>query len=246
MKIISLVPSITETLLSCKVDLVGRSRFCIHPQPQIENIPKIGGTKDIDWSKSKSLKPDLVILDKEENTKQMADTCPFNYFALHITNISDVAPELFRLAKHIQNSKLMQIAKRWEVITHSPSTKISLNNIPGIIDWWKKPKEQVNFEYIIWKEPWMAIGNNTFIQSMLDYCGLANNRKQHDDKYPVIKLEQLSRQDTLLLFSSEPFPFQRYKKEMIDLGFACALIDGEKFSWYGLRSLEFLENMDNK
>ncbi|WP_196140972.1 helical backbone metal receptor [Aliikangiella sp. G2MR2-5] len=241
MKIICLVPSITETLIASGVELIGRSRFCIHPKPAVESIPKVGGTKDVDWDKVSLLKPDLVIFDKEENTLEMANSCPFDYIALHIQSIHDVAKELARLANKINNSNLTSIAHRWEEIATAEFFKSKINEIPGVIEWWKKPEKQSQLIYLIWKDPWMAAGEKIFIQSMLDHLGYKNQRVRFDHKYPQISLQDYPPEKTLLLFSSEPFPFERYRSELLSLGYSCALVDGEKYSWYGIRSLEFLE-----
>lgn len=242
MRIICLVPSITETLLACDINLVGRSRFCIHPSEQVVKITKVGGTKDIDWLKTTELKPDLVILDKEENTLAMAESCPYNYFALHITCIQDVAPELARLANKLNNTKLKEFAKRWQQVTKQP-LDFDLPNLPGVIEWWQRPTKALQFIYLIWQEPWMAIGERTFIQSVLDHIGVKSQRIPFSEKYPSIDLSEFSQTKTCLLFSSEPFPFERHRRQLEKLGYACALIDGEKYSWYGIRSLEFLENL---
>ncbi|WP_428610259.1 helical backbone metal receptor, partial [Sedimenticola sp.] len=76
MRVVSLIPSITESLIDCHVNLVGRSRFCIHPVPQVGHIPVVGGTKQVDWQAMACLAPDLVVLDREENTREMAESCP--------------------------------------------------------------------------------------------------------------------------------------------------------------------------
>ncbi|MGX5202707.1 helical backbone metal receptor [Aliikangiella sp. IMCC44632] len=247
MKVICLVPSITETLIYCGVNVVGRSRFCIHPENKVSSIKKVGGTKEVDWQQASQLAPDIVILDKEENTLAMAESCPFEYIALHITKIDDVALELNRLAQTLRNKALQEIALRWQQLTSQskPSTPIKLPNIPGVIEWWIEPSSQAQLEYLIWKDPYMAIGENTFIRSVLEFCGLGHYLSSQPEKYPKIELDQLSKSATCLLFSSEPFPFERYKKEMQSLGFACGLVDGEKFSWYGIRSLMFLEQLQD-
>src|ERR1022692_4596445 len=93
-RVISMVPSWTETLIESGVNVVGRTRFCIHPKDQVKSIQAVGGTKDIDWDKVNGLKPNLVILDQEENPKSMADQCPFPILATHVTQISDVGRDL--------------------------------------------------------------------------------------------------------------------------------------------------------
>lgn len=246
MKILSLVPSVTETLIECNANLIGRTRFCIHPEAQVSNLIKLGGTKDIDWLKVEPRQPDIVILDKEENTLEMAESCPFPYLALHITSIYDVGPELMRLAEFIDNQSLMAIAQQWQDLTANPIKPRSIDNLPGVIEWWREPQNTQQFIYMIWRNPWMAIGNNTFIQSVLDFLGLSALRIKFDEKYPAIDLNNFNSENTTLLFSSEPYPFARDKESLIKMGFTCALVDGELFSWYGIRSLRFLQSLTKK
>jgi len=242
MRIVSLVPSITETLIGCQANVVGRSRFCIHPEHIVAKIPKVGGTKDVNWDKVASVKPDLVILDKEENTLEMAQTCPFPYLALHITHVDDVGNELNKLARHTENTSLSALAEQWVKVAQSPARVTGhIEALPGMLDWWRRPTTESRFEYLIWRDPWMAIGDGTFIQSVLDKLGLGQFKVRHTTKYPTIDLNRYQPGRDCLLFSSEPYPFARYKSELQSLGYACGLIDGEAYSWYGVRSLQFLQ-----
>ncbi|MCW8944899.1 MAG: helical backbone metal receptor [Sedimenticola sp.] len=241
MRIVSLIPSITETLIECSAHLVGRSRFCIHPEPVVNAIPAVAGTKQADWEAMSNLSPELVILDKEENTREMADSCPYPYIALHITCVEDVAPELHRLAKAIDNSELHVVADRWAAVCDLPMVDNNFSTLPGMIDWWRSPTTQQQAEYLIWRDPWMAIGEGTFIHSILSRMGIGDRLIQHQAKYPEITLTDLDPDKVVLLFSSEPFPFDRYRDQLLELGYSCGLIDGEKYSWYGTRSLCFLE-----
>jgi len=247
MRIICLVPSITETLVECGVDIVGRTRFCIHPVDTVKNITSVAGTKDINWDKVKKLKPDLVILDKEENTLEMAETCPYPYIALHITGVDNVGDELNKLALKIDSLALKQIAVRWSSLAQRPAKSwSSVESIPGILAFLpgsdKKPLKSIkHIDYMIWKQPWMAIGPNTFIWSVLKILGFSEYLINREDKYPNLG-ENLKPDDkTLYLFSSEPYPFERYQRQLAEEGFHGAIIDGECYSWYGLRSLRFLE-----
>ena len=90
MRIVSMVPSWTETLLKAGVNVVGRTRYCIHPPKLITNIPIVGGTKDVSWDLVEDLKPDLVLLDQEENPLEMAEECPVPYFATHVNSIESL------------------------------------------------------------------------------------------------------------------------------------------------------------
>ncbi len=243
MRVICLVPSITETLIECGVEVVGRTRFCVHPVEQVKTIEKVGGTKDINWERCKALKPDLVIFDREENLKEMADSCPFPWVAAHITSVNNISAELIKLSETLVNTALHDVAMRWRAVAQTQQQDTPINKIPGMLEWWRKPKTQSSLVYLIWRDPWMAIGEDTFIQSMLDQVGLQQARMEVGSKYPQVNLEDYDPAKTTLLFSSEPFPFARQKEELIDLGYSCGLIDGELYSWYGVRSLKFLESL---
>ena len=243
MRVICLVPSITETLIECGVEVVGRTRFCIHPAEQVKAIDKVGGTKDINWERCKKLEPDLVIFDREENLKEMADNCPFPWLAVHITNVHNISAELITLSESLNNTALYEIALRWRTVADTKTLNTGIDKIPGMLEWWRQPESQHSVVYLIWRDPWMAIGEDTFIQSVLDRVGLKHARSEVGAKYPEINLEDFDPAHTTLLFSSEPFPFARQKDELIDLGYSCGLIDGELYSWYGIRSLKFLEKL---
>jgi len=243
MNLISLTPSLTETLLLSGANVVGRSRYCIYPTEQVKVIPKVGGTKDIKWEELRDLKPDLIILDREENTREMAESCPYPYIDLHIADTAHVAPELDRLAQRIASPPLQAIAERWRKVIKPPLPLKQLTDLPGMVSWWREPTTQTRVEYLIWKAPWMAIGPDTFIHSMLQQMGAGDYLLSHEKKYPTIELEALDPAETVLLFSTEPYPFAKHKEALLDLGFSCGLIEAEYTSWYGIRSLEFLESL---
>ena len=106
MRIISMVPSWTETLLECGENIVGRTRFCVHPKETVESIPCVGGTKDIDWEKIKSLNADFLVLDAEENPKKFLEDSPIPCIATHIENVANVATALRNLNAHLKNPKI--------------------------------------------------------------------------------------------------------------------------------------------
>lgn len=243
MRIISLVPSLTETLVDCGAQVVGRTRYCIHPAAAVAGIPDVGGTKQVDWDRVRDLQPDLVILDREENTKEMAADCPVPYHAVHITSVGDVGPQLAGLADRMGLPALAEVAARWQAAAARPVRPRDLAELPGMIRWWRPPTTQTRAEYLIWRRPWMAIGQGTFIHSMLEQVGLGGKVVPHAEKYPQVEVVDLDPATTVLLFSSEPFPFARQEEELRSLGYACGLIDGECYSWYGTRSLRFLENL---
>jgi hypothetical protein len=234
MKVISLVPSITETLIEAGVEVVGRTRFCIHPSEKVKSISIVGGTKNIDWQKVEALKADALILDKEENPKSFAENSPIPYFAYHFEDVASCAKNYEQMAKDLKSPALNEIAGRFE--------KLRPRNIPlnDFVDWVKPPSSDgAPLEYIIWKNPIMAVGRNTFIGSVLKYLG--HELPIYETKYPKLS-DVLSREKTYL-FSSEPFPFMKHKDWIGSTGVASGLVDGESFSWFGIRSLRFLEKI---
>jgi hypothetical protein len=272
MRVVSMVPSWTETLIRCGVSVVGRTRFCIHRSPHEAHqdrveIPVVGGTKDWNLEKLRSLGPDLILLDKEENPKSMAEEAPCEVFATHVTSVADVARELERLslkfAGEPSGDALMALARRWtrvHEVTGAPDSMrtvaIDWDSFPGVLEWIHRPSAQKAdptrefLAYVIWKNPWMCVGPRTFIASMLSALGWPEERlwwgagKSGPSKYPEFQMDDVP-EEAVLFFSSEPYPFHRQKEELFALGRPCAVVDGEAFSWFGIRSLEFLEKAWN-
>lgn len=231
-----MVPSWTETLLWADVPVVGRTRFCIHPASQSLMLPAVGGTKDVDWQKVVGLKPDLVLLDKEENTEVMAQQCPLPWLATHVTSIQDMPQELERLSQALRASKLYDLSKRWQKVLSSPSPQ--LKTAPAELEWVKKThKDYDHIVYVIWAHPWMAASQDTFIGSVCSWLGW--KIWQGTSKYPEFSPKDFPK--TLFLCSSEPYPFLKKRQVLAELPGDVALVDGEKLSWFGLRSLEYLE-----
>jgi iron complex transport system substrate-binding protein len=235
MRVVSFVPSWTETLLEAGVEVVGRTRFCIHG-PGVDQIPRVGGTKDWDLARVESLKPDLLILDREENPRFMSEQ-GFRFHASHVNSIAAMPRELRALSEILKNEKLQDMARAFESLPSS----IPPNPMAGVIGGAINGAKYTEIVYIIWKDPWMAAGHGTFIASVLEYCGF--KLASLDGKYPVIDLKTFDPSSTLLIFSSEPYPFLKKKAGLSELGFPYVLADGEKFSWFGVRALRFLESL---
>ena len=248
MRVVSLVPSLTETLLECGVEVVGRTRFCVHPADQVKSVKIVGGTKQVDWSLCQA--PDLVVFDREENTKEMADTCPFPWMATRVTGVEDVGRELAVLADRVESSALRTLATDWATLAGQacpPPT--SRQQLPGLLSrlgpvskGFDQPLNQrfARIEYVIWMNPWMAISAATFIGSVLRQVGLGDMLVPRSVPYPELTDQDMQRDDTFYLFSSEPFPFPRYKSRLEALGVNGALVDGEFYSWFGVRGHRLL------
>lgn len=257
MRVISCVPSWTETLLECGFDVVGRTRFCIHPD-RARAIPAVGGTKDIDWAKANGLAPDAFLFDREENPRRFADECAKPFHATWIRSVSDVAVELRALASFARTlgettapcARLEALAVRWERVASlraEPLPLSRLSELPGVVDWIRKPDEaglEESFQatYVIWRDPWMGASPGTFIGSALERVGLGGRLAAYAEPYPNLNFDCLNCRRDLLLFSTEPFPFLKIRGDLKTLPFACAIVDGEGFSWFGIRALRFLES----
>lgn len=223
MNIISLVPSITETLFDFGLDensVVGRTKFCIHPKEKVHKIPVIGGTKNLNLTKIKALNPDLIIANKEENEKSQIIELQkdFNVWITDIENLQDNENFLSHLGETLNQREKAQCF----IEKIRQNFNLSKSNLP------KKAA------YLIWKNPYMTVGSDTFIHHVLENLGFENIFK-NQKRYPVVDIESLSSADYIFL-STEPFPFKESEKEALQKIFPKSkviLVDGETFSWYG-------------
>lgn len=223
MKIISLVPSITEALFDFGLtadEVIGLTKFCIHPGNSVKKVPVIGGTKNINIEKIRALKPDLIIANKEENVKEQVEELQKD-FKVWVTNISTIEDNYY-LLKNLGNL----LGKEETAQKYNLKIYEIFQNIPAF------PKRKC--AYLIWKNPYMTIGSDTFIHEVLNQVGFENIFK-NEKRYPEISVESLRTADYIFL-SSEPFPFQQkhideLQKELTNS--KIILVDGEAFSWYG-------------
>lgn len=226
-RIVSLVPSITELLydLELEDEVVGITKFCVHPDVWFRKKSRVGGTKNLHLEKILDLQPDCIIANKEENRKE-----DIEWLARHtkvwLTDINTVndALELIReagiLSGRIEkaNGIVQQINNR---IGHQ------IVQAPSVL-------------YVIWKNPWMVAGTHTFIDSMLAYGGF-NNIVTHS-RYPILSEDEIRKLNPDLVFlSSEPFPFKDshirdWHNLLPQAKVKC--VDGEFFSWYGSRMIK--------
>ncbi|TNE69635.1 hypothetical protein EP331_13960 [bacterium] len=223
MRVVSLVPSLTEFLFDINLgdELVGRTRFCIHPLKQLESVRIVGGTKNPNIDNIKALNPDLVICNKEENRHE--DVLAIQTFAkvlvTEIHTISDAFRELKRIGKAVhRTSETKQLIE-----------KIQLE----LPEQFYSPVETM---YFIWKNPWMSVGNDTYINDVMKTFGLVN-RCGDLTRYPELNAEKIQELNPeLVLLSSEPFPFgekHRLDVQMLLPNAKIELVNGEWFSWYG-------------
>ncbi|MBS1512238.1 MAG: ABC transporter substrate-binding protein [Bacteroidetes bacterium] len=234
-RIVSLVPSVTELLytLGLNEETVGITKFCVHPKEWFRTKPRMGGTKSVHTGAVKRANPQLIIANKEENVKEQVETLAKEYPVL-LTDVNDCETALQTIL-HIGN------------ITGKSITATQLtDDIRNRFATMKKFTPLLPAAYLIWNEPYMTIGGDTFISDMMQHCGLINVFAD-EKRYPVITPEILKEKNcALILLSSEPYPF---KQKHIDIlqknlpGVNIQLADGELFSWYGSRMLLLPEYM---
>lgn len=225
-RIISLVPSLTELVidLGMQDQLVGRTRFCVHPKDEVEKIPIIGGTKNPRLDKIRDLNPDYIIANKEENRPEDIKSLTDD-FHVNVTEISTIEDALIVL--HELGKKFGKSEKAGQLITNIQQ---ALEHRPQV--------STLNTAYLIWKDPWMTVGADTYIHDILDHWKLPNIFEDQE-RYPKISLDDLKRKNPdLILLSSEPYPFK--EKHLSQIEEACPaarvlLVEGEWFSWYGSR-----------
>lgn len=231
-RIISLVPSQTELLFDLGLDdeIVGITKFCIHPKEKFKLTTKIGGTKKLDIEKIKSLKPDLIIGNKEENEQQQIEELT-NYFPVWMSDIETLSDALTMTEQvgDLVNKKEEAFAISLQIANNFELLKADLLDI--------KTK---SVAYFIWKKPNMLAGKKTFINEMLAFCGLKNVIEAN--RYPSFTNEDLKKMNPeVVLLSSEPYPFTQKHMEEFQTIWPDAkikLVDGEMFSWYGSRLLK--------
>ena len=230
MRFVSLVPSLTELLFLLGLDeqVVGITRFCVHPKKKIRGITRIGGTKTIKIDKTIDLTPDLVIANKEENSKNdielLSQKC--NVWVTEIINLNDVYAVILELGLRTKTAKKAQ-----DLIANIKLGFYSLHNL----------LPELKVLYVIWNAPIMVAGHETFINSILKELHWINILPLEAIRYPVLSAEKvLELAPEYILLSSEPYPFKenhlvQYKNQFPNSN--VILVDGEMFSWYGSRLL---------
>jgi ABC-type Fe3+-hydroxamate transport system substrate-binding protein len=225
-RIITLVPSQTELLfdLGLEEEIVGLTKFCTHPRGKKKTKAIVGGTKHFHFDIIDRLQPDLIIGNKEENYQEGIEQLAAKY-PVWMSDIRNLPDALWMIGKIGGLTNRVQVADQLvEEITLKFSALAT-----------KTPSKVA---YLIWKDPYMSVGTGTFIQDMLERCGL-QNVFQHLPRYPVITPDNLAEAaPQAILLSSEPYPFQEKHREEIQAICPQAVVkvvDGEMFSWFGSR-----------
>jgi len=238
MRIVSLCPSLTESVfrLGKGEELVGRTKFCVQPADRVATVERVGGTKNPKLDRIVALRPDVVLMNEEENRREDAEALVAAGIRVVSTFARDV-PEAVAVLRQlgqllVAEDAAEQLAKAIEarantIIAHAPTS----------------------FVYLIWQKPHMAVAPGTYIDALLTLGGGRNVVALTDgNRYPEVDAATLARADRILL-SSEPFPFtERHREELLAEtgrpGNSIQLVDGELLSWHGARTLEGLSYVE--
>lgn len=229
-RIVSLVPSQTELLhdLGLEQEVVGITRFCIHPESWFREKARVGGTKDVKPERVAALKPDLILANKEENVQEQIEA------------LSGMAPVWVSDIQTLEDA-LRMIREVGEITGKKAKGEEISGNIGSRFASLKKAGPPERVAYAIWRNPWMWAGSDTFINEMLCCCGWENILAEKA-RYPEISLPEIAALKPMrILLSSEPYPFaQKHLAEVQAAvpGAQVELVDGELFSWYGSRLLQ--------
>lgn len=232
-RIISIVPSQTELLhdLGLGDRVVGITKFCIRPEAWFRTKPRVGGTKQVDLAKVRALKPDLIIGNKEENTR--SDILALaQEFPVWMSDVEDL-------------DRALDMIWAMGALTGTEARAEGIaNGIAQAFADLKPLPRPLRTAYLIWRKPYMAAGSGTFIDDMLRRCGLVNAFADRG-RYPLLEVEPgrpggFPADTDLVLLSSEPYPFKpghagEVQEHLPKARIMC--VDGEAFSWYGSRLL---------
>lgn len=230
-RIVSLVPSQTEFLcdIGLEQNLVGITKFCIHPESCYRTKARVGGTKDFNIEAIRALHPDVIIANKEENTESLVLQLR-EEFPVWISDVRDVP------------SALEMMSQLGDIFNKKEKTQTLITKIALEFTHLNALASSKTVAYLIWRNPFMTINKNTFIHDVLQRAGFTNVFAPKEQDYPAFTLEELAGWAPDLIFlSSEPYPFK--EKHIAELQAVCPnskiiLVDGEMFSWYGSRMLQ--------
>lgn len=242
-RIASLVPSLTELLVELGLHdvLVARTGFCIHPASMVRDVPKVGGTKDVNLTKLQALAPTHVLVNMDENRLETVDAIRAWADPPQVVVTHPLTPEdnLVLIARIVELfGAHPEVAQRAAALTHTLQRELDLTRPEG------RPAQHVL--YLIWRDPWMTVARNTYIAAMLARVGWQTLPDTHGGptgaaRYPVVRGDEPWLADVQhVLLSSEPYSFGA--QHLAEARTLCPkaqvrLVDGELLSWYGARAV---------
>jgi ABC-type Fe3+-hydroxamate transport system substrate-binding protein len=234
-RIISLCPSLTELVfdLGLGQDLVGRTKFCVHPADRVGAVEKLGGTKNPKIDRIIELAPDVVLLNEEENRAEDADALAEAGIHCHVS-----------FPRTVADTAMMVRDIGGELGARDAAEPIAVAIESTLRDVTSRARERapVRYAYLIWRDPWMTVSGDTFVAAMLGAAGGVNVFGETADRYPTVEPAAIAQAEPdVVLLSSEPFPFRdRHADELSEASGVprdrFLLVDGELLSWHGSRT----------
>lgn len=235
MRVVSLVPSATETLFDLGVGqhLVGCTRYCVEPEVPLRKVPRVGGTKNPDLEQIAALQPDLVLANREENREE------------HIGWLQERLPVYESMPRTLTEAAafVREVGRRLDAVEAAEAIVLEIQAQLARAEVETVFKKPVRVFYAIWKKPWMAINADTYIHDLLRHAGAENVTAHLDARYPVVSPQELrGLAAELVVLPNEPFAFNAFhKKEVLELQLfgpevPVVLVDGKDFCWHGSRS----------
>lgn len=235
MRIVSLCPSLTELVfdLGLEDQLVGRTKFCVHPEGRVEAIEKVGGTKNPKIDRIVELAPDLVLLNEEENRVEDAEALAAAGLRCHTSmpvSVADTAEMVRSIGRAVDRPAEAE-AIAADIERRAARVRAAARGRPV-----------VTYVYLIWREPIMTVNDDTFVAALLGLAGGVNVFGDAEERYPTITAGRLTAAEPNgILLSTEPFPFdEKYRDELVEAtGLPVErfhIVDGELLSWHGSRT----------
>lgn len=250
-RLLSLVPSVTETLFALDRQslLVGRTRYCVQPDPDVRKIEKIGGTKDPDLAKIRALRPGLVLANKEENRKEDIEALRESGITVHVAEPVTVKDGLAYVGVL---GRMLECEELAGAVLRDGARALSLlqtrhDDLAAHNDLRVQPRKRVRPRVLtfIWNNPWMVVGGNTYIGDMVETLGGEHVLKGESRRYfELDPVEAAALAPDIMLFPDEPFPFKQadldfWRDNFRDIPAVVEdrlrICDGRDLCWYGAR-----------
>jgi ABC-type Fe3+-hydroxamate transport system substrate-binding protein len=230
-RVVSLVPSVTETLLAWSVKPIGVTRFC----EQGTRFPTFGGTKDPQLDAIVAASPDLVVMCDQENRKEDAEAliaAGLRVHAIHITHVKHVGPEMVRLAAAVGVDESFGETCGIQSLGSQDWQSSMLDEVDASIE------QQILRVFVpIWRKPWMTINDDTYGGSVLRTSGFSNIFRAHINRYPEVDAETiLASKPQAVLAPSEPYPFTERQRTELETFAPVQFVDGKDLFWWGART----------
>jgi ABC-type Fe3+-hydroxamate transport system substrate-binding protein len=242
-RIVSLVPSITETLFAFGLEkkIAGVTKYCVEPKAGVKGLPKVGGTKDVATDMVKKLKPDLIIANVEENEKDDIEALEAAGLTIFVTYPRTIAAATAMMRTLADITDCEKVASPQIAAVDAAAALIRARNR-------ERPTRTVFCP--IWRKPWMTMNADTYMHDFLLTCGLHNVYAEANERYPEVTLEDTAkRKPDAVILPDEPFPFTKKHVREITASIPkmpadrIYLVDGKDVCWYGSRIADALRRM---